>query len=164
MSLARNCSRSPSPITSGQSTRAAIRSSGRPANTTPIAYAPRSRVIARRTASSGSPVSFRASSITWGITSVSVPEQNRWAPKAARSSAWFSMMPLWTTPTAPSQEKCGCAFADVTPPWVAQRVWPRPAQPGMPVPFRTRSRSPTRPAVLTHSSRWSVAVTTPAES
>ena len=38
------------------------------------------------------------------------------------------MMPLWMTATR-SPERCGCAFASVTPPCVAQRVCATPSRP-----------------------------------
>ncbi len=44
----------------------------------------------------------------------------------ARSSAWFSTMPLRTIWMLSVQSPCGWAFSSVTRPWVAQRVWPRP--------------------------------------
>ena len=41
------------------------------------------------------------------------------------------MMPLWTTVTPePSQASIGCAFASITPPCVAQRVWASPVVAG----------------------------------
>lgn len=42
----------------------------------------------------------------------------------SRCASWFSMMPLCTSATPALM--CGCALASVTPPWVAQRVWPMP--------------------------------------
>ena len=48
-------------------------------------------------------------------------------PRArARSSAWFSTIPLRTMWIASSQSPCGWAFSSVTRPWVAQRVWASP--------------------------------------
>ncbi len=47
---------------------------------------------------------------------------------SARSSAWFSMMPLCTTETR--AVPCGCALPSVGAPCVAQRVWPIPVVPG----------------------------------
>jgi hypothetical protein len=65
----------------------------------------------------------------------------------SRCSSWFSMMPLCTSATP--WLMCGCALASVTPPWVAQRVWPMPSwrgsvRPARPLPFRTRPVRRTR--------------------
>ena len=68
-------------------------------------------------------------SIRWAITSVSVADV-RVCPAAsssARSSAWFSMIPLWMMAMRPVQSVCGCAFSGVGLPWVAQRVCPMAA-------------------------------------
>ena len=65
------------------------------------------------------------SSIRWARTSVSVADAMAWpfASSRACSSAWFSMMPLCTTPRRPVQYGYwGCAFSGVGLPWVAQRV------------------------------------------
>ena len=40
------------------------------------------------------------------------------------------MMPLCTSASRPSALRCGCAFASVGPPWVAQRVCPIPVDAG----------------------------------
>ena len=47
---------------------------------------------------------------------------------SARSSSWFSMMPLWTI-AMPSLEMCGWALRSLGTPWVAQRVWAMPSPP-----------------------------------
>ena len=46
----------------------------------------------------------------------------------ARIASWFSTMPLCTMPISspPRAEKCGCAFASVGAPCVAQRVCESP--------------------------------------
>ncbi len=69
------------------------------------------------------------------MTSVSVAEAKVCpvASSSARSSAWFSMMPLWISARRPVQSTWGWAFSSVGLPWVAQRVcpmaaaWPRGA-------------------------------------
>ena len=68
-------------------------------------------------------------SIRWAITSVSVAEVRvcPLASSSARSSAWFSMIPLWTRARRPVQSMCGWAFSAVGLPWVAQRVCPMAA-------------------------------------
>jgi hypothetical protein len=63
------------------------------------------------------------------MTSVSVSLEKLLpaAARRARSSAWFSMMPLWTTATRGA--RCGWALDSEGRPWVAQRVWPMPQWP-----------------------------------
>ena len=39
------------------------------------------------------------------------------------------MIPLWATAMFPVQSTCGCAFASLGSPWVAQRVCPMPTVP-----------------------------------
>ena len=46
----------------------------------------------------------------------------------SRSTAWFSMIPLWMMASRPVQSRWGWAFSGVGCPWVAQRVWPIPAR------------------------------------
>ena len=46
-----------------------------------------------------------------------------------RSTAKFSMIPLWTTAILPAASRCGWALRSVGLPWVAHRVWPRPVLP-----------------------------------
>ena len=72
--------------------------------------------------------------------SVSVSDENLWprAASAAFSARWFSMMPLCTTATPPYA--CGWAFSSEGRPWVAQRVWPMPVQPGSGPSWRSRTR------------------------
>lgn len=48
------------------------------------------------------------------------------ALSSSRSSAKFSMMPLWTMAIRPSQLVWGWALTTEGLPWVAQRVWPIP--------------------------------------
>ena len=62
----------------------------------------------------------------WAITSVSVAEVKVWPPASspARSTAWFSMIPLWMRATRPVQSVWGWAFSSVGLPCVAQRVCP----------------------------------------
>ena len=64
------------------------------------------------------------------MTSVSVSELNSYPSRSssARSSSWFSMMPLWTI-AMPSREMCGCALRSLGTPCVAQRVWAIPRLP-----------------------------------
>ncbi len=52
-----------------------------------------------------------------------------WPPAttSARSSAWFSMIPLWIRASRPVQSVWGWAFSSVGWPWVAQRVCPMAA-------------------------------------
>ena len=63
------------------------------------------------------------------------------ASSSARSTAKFSMMPLWTTAILPAASRCGCALRSVGLPWVAQRVWPIPVLPIRPA----RSQPPRGP-------------------
>ena len=82
-------------------------------------------------------------------TSVSVSETSS-TPSAAscsRSVAALSMIPLWTTATAPSASRCGWALTSVAAPWVAQRVWPMPSLPANRL-GSAASRSRTRPGLL----------------
>ncbi len=76
---------------------------------------------------------------------MSVSETIRWpsATNWSASSTWFSMMPLWMSARRPEQSESGCAFSSEGRPWVAQRVWPMPAD----APFGAPS------ARLTRSSR-----------
>ncbi len=74
------------------------------------------------------------------------------------------MTPLWIRANLPSLLRWGWALASVTPPWVAQRVWPIPV-----VPVNCRgamafAMTSTRPAFLTTSSLPSWRTATPAES
>ena len=67
----------------------------------------------------------------WATTSASVSEVNS-APSAfsrSRSSVQFSTMPFRTMWKRFEVSQCGCAFASVTRPCVAQRVWPIPVEP-----------------------------------
>ena len=84
---------------------------------------------------------------------------------SARSSAKFSMIPLWMTATLPSSLTCGCALASVGPPWVAQRVWPMPiVDCGSGSVPSSVSRLASLPAFLRESSSPSDTTATPAES
>ena len=60
---------------------------------------------------------------------MSVAETSVWpaASSSVRSSAWFSMIPLWMRARRPVQSMWGWAFSAVGPPWVAQRVCPMAA-------------------------------------
>jgi hypothetical protein len=60
--------------------------------------------------------------------SVSVANSKPWILSSARSSAWFSMMPLCTTATL-SREAIGCALRSLGAPCVAQRVCAMPVMP-----------------------------------
>ena len=51
------------------------------------------------------------------------------ASSLSRSSVQFSTIPLSTMCTRSEVSECGWAFASVTRPWVAQRVWPMPVEP-----------------------------------
>ena len=55
------------------------------------------------------------------MTSVSVTEANVCPDEtsSARSSAWFSMIPLWMRASRPVQSRWGWAFSSVGLPWVA---------------------------------------------
>ena len=57
----------------------------------------------------------------------------------SRRARWFSMMPLWATAIFPDASKCGWVLASVTPPCVAQRVWPMPQVPAMSLGTASRS-------------------------
>ncbi|CAM5226634.1 hypothetical protein SFUMM280S_06648 [Streptomyces fumanus] len=86
----------------------------------------------------------------WVRTSVSVSERNS-TPSASslrRSSAALSMMPLCTTATLWSADRCGWALTSEGAPWVAQRVWAMPVVPLKRAGTRA-SRSRTRPLALT---------------
>ena len=75
------------------------------------------------------------------------------------------MMPLWTSATRPSADRCGWAFASVGPPWVAQRVCPMPmVDAGSGLAASSASRLAILPAYLRHSIRPSAPTATPAES
>ena len=130
MSEARKATPSCSPRTSGVLRRAATMVSGSSAETTAMENEPRSRGqhgpdrLGQRRARRPS-----ACSIRWASTSVSVAETSVCpaASSSARSSAWFSMIPLWIRARRPVQSMWGWAFSAVGPPWVAQRVWPMAA-------------------------------------
>src|ERR1035441_3264327 len=74
------------------------------------------------------------------------------------------MIPLCTTATKASHEACGWAFARVTPPWVAHRVWEIPVRPFIPDARYLLSRSSILPTSFLTSSLPSLTVATPAES
>jgi hypothetical protein len=130
MSEARRATPSCSPSTSGVERRAATMVSGSSAETTAMEKAPRT-VAQQRRPGWPRPVSPAAisSSIRWATTSVSVAEVTCGpsASSSARSSAWFSMIPLWMRASRPVQSRWGWAFSAVGCPWVAQRVWPMAA-------------------------------------
>src|SRR6476660_9173729 len=83
-------------------------------------------------------------------TSVSVSLANTTpsASNAARSSPWFSMMPLWTTAIRPLRSVCGWALRSLGAPWVAHRVCPIPVVPLTGRPASSFSRFSIRPAFL----------------
>ena len=83
---------------------------------------------------------------------------------SSRSSAKFSMMPLCTTATRPSQEVWGCAFASLGRPCVAQRVWPMPHVPARPSGSTRRASPLTLPLQCTTSSLPPCSTAIPAES
>ena len=102
---------------------------GCPANTAASAKAPCTRLSEAAKASAGAYPSAKCRSTRRTKVSVSVSVSNS-APSAsssARSSAWFSMMPLCTTLTR--SVLCGWALRSVGAPCVAQRVWPMPMVP-----------------------------------
>ena len=83
--------------------------------------APRTRRSIERVASVRDAPSAIPCSIRWAITSVSVADV-RVCPassSSARSSAWFSMIPLWMMAMRPVQSVCGWAFSG----W-GSRGWP----------------------------------------
>ena len=126
MSDASNAMPSCSPSTRGVERRAATMVSGSSAATTAMEKAPRTRRSIERVASVRDAPSAIPCSIRWAITSVSVADV-RVCPassSSARSSAWFSMIPLWMMAMRPVQSVCGWAFSGVGLPWVAQRVCP----------------------------------------
>ena len=98
-------------------------------STTAMENAPRSRRSMARVASASEAPPAICCSIRWASTSVSVAEVMVCpaASSSARSSAWFSMIPLWIRARRPVQSVCGWAFSAVGLPWVAQRVWPMAA-------------------------------------
>ena len=111
------------------------------------------------------------SSIRWAITSVSVAEVKMWpsAARLGRSSAWFSMIPLWIDGQAAGAVDVGVGVARPSgAPWVAQRVCPMPG--GAPprgavgqLPRAAATESvPARPGPAT--ARRARPATTPAES
>ena len=59
--------------------------------------------------------------------SVSLSNSRPSAISSSRSGLKFSMIPLWTSATAPTM--CGCALPTVGAPCVAQRVWAMPVAP-----------------------------------
>ena len=61
--------------------------------------------------------------------SVSLTNSTPACSSSVRSSAKFSMIPLWMTATRPAASRCGWALRSVGRPWVAQRVWPMPVVP-----------------------------------
>src|SRR5690606_16521129 len=72
------------------------------------------------------------------------------------------MMPLCTRATP--WLMCGCALASVTPPWVAQRVWPMPRLACAPSATAAASISATRPVRRTRRTSPSATRAMPAES
>ncbi len=100
------------------------------------------------------------------MTSVSVSLENACprASSSSRNSAKFSMMPLCTTATCPSQEGWGCAFASLGRPCVAQRVWPMPQVPARSRGSTRRARPLTLPLQCTTRSAPSCSTAMPAES
>jgi hypothetical protein len=92
---------------------------------------------------------------------------------AARSSSWFSMMPLCTSAMRPGRLaesapgpwlKCGCALCTAGAPWVAQRVWAMPVVPPSIFSALTCSISSATRAVLRARCRPSRYTATPQES
>ena len=132
MSDASNAAPSCRPSTSGVRRRAATIVSGSSAWTTAMENAPRTRRSMDRVAAASDAPPAISCSMRWAITSVSVAEAMVWpdASSSARSSAWFSMIPLWIRARRPLQSVWGCAFSGVGLPWVAQRVCPRAARLG----------------------------------
>ena len=164
LSEPRNISLSPNPTASGAPWRAPIISSLWPAKIIAIAYAPCSRVRQACAASRGDSPRLRLRSTICATVSLSVSVLNTWPSRSssARSSTWFSMMPLCTIET--SAVPCGCALPSVGAPCVAQRVWPMPVVP----PSGRRSSTVPRWASLPSARRRSMCpltrVATPAES
>ena len=146
-----NISPSPKPTASGAPCRAAISMRGWPAKTAASAKAPCTRFSAAAKASGGAMPCARCQSTRRTKVSVSVSVSNS-APSAsssARSSAWFSMMPLCTTLTRPVL--CGWALRSVGAPCVAQRVWPMPVVPGSGARSSTAARLPSLPSARRRS-------------
>ena len=82
------------------------------------------------------------------------PEGDASALQLLRSAAWFSITPLWTTATAsPFAADVGWAFRSVAGPWVAHRVWPIPHGPARVVLRAILPGTRTRPARLRTSIR-----------
>ena len=129
MSDANRAMPSCNPSTSGVERRAATIVSGSSAEMAAMENAPRTRRNMERVASDSDAPAAISCSIRCAITSVSVAEVSVCpaASSSARSSAWFSMMPLWMMARRPVQSVCGWAFSAVGLPWVAQRVWPMAA-------------------------------------
>ena len=130
MSEASSAMPSWSPRTSGVLRRAATMVSGSSAEITAMEYAPRTGAAWRGWRRPGSRPPAISCSTRWAITSVSVAEAMVCpaASSSARSSAWFSMIPLWMRASRPVQSMWGWAFSSVGLPWVAQRVWPMAAR------------------------------------
>jgi len=111
MSEARKAADSVTPMSNGETRRAATTRSGWSAWTTATENAPRTRPSASRTAPTR-PAPGSADnddSIRWARTSVSVPDTKQWPDPASASvsSTWFSMIPLWTNASRPEQSAWG---------------------------------------------------------
>ena len=104
------------------------------------------------------------------MTSVSVWLSNTKpaACSSARSSSWFSMMPLCTSAmrgsSLPTAEKCGWALWVAGAPWVAQRVWAMPVKPPRPSLAAWSDSSATRWVLRVRRSCPSMYRATPQES
>ena len=99
------------------------------------------------------------------ITSVSVSDTSS-TPRSVsrcRSVAALSMIPLWTTATAPAASVWGWALTSLAGPWVAHRVWPMPTLPANRL-GSASVRSRTRPARLATLTPLPASTATPAES
>src|SRR5215207_5467795 len=87
------------------------------------------------------------------------------ASSSLRSTPKFSMMPLWTTATDLSADRCGWAFRSVGPPCVAHRVCPMATvAAGSCRSARTFSRFASLPAFFAEVSSPSATTAIPAES
>ena len=161
---ATNSSSSPIPSSTGDPCRATTTLPGSAADTTASPYVPSTRANAAITRASR--VSPAASSIRCARVSVSVSVVKRCPARSStvRSASAFSMIPLWTTATAPLQSVWGCALRVVGAPCVAQRVCAIPLVPCRGAPSSRVRSAPTRPASLATTTPAPFCTATPAES
>ena len=127
-SLATTWKSVPTPINNGLLFFAAHNISGSFESINANAYEPFTTFKASRKISFVVKASFFAKcAITFTTISVSVFPVKATSGKYVALSSWkFSITPLWTKVKRPSCDWCGCAFAILGTPCVAQRVCPIP--------------------------------------